>query len=281
MSASDSRPQETDGQRPPLAVGIDLGTTYSVIAYINHHGQPTSIPNSNGDVLTPSVVLFGDDGTVVGKEAVLAAPLEPDKVADCVKRDIGSKHYRSPINGELLPPEVISGFILRRLKDDAERKLGPIKKAVITVPAYFDETRRRATMDAGLLAGLQVLDIINEPTAAAIAYGYQAGFLDRSGALRDDKTIRTLVYDLGGGTFDVTLVEMSNQSFKALATDGDVLLGGKDWDEKLVELATRLAKTRATIRKRGTSCSPPPRPPKRRSRNAPRPRCTSTIAASG
>lgn len=275
---------ETDGSRPPLAVGIDLGTTYSAIAHINHHGQPASIPNSNGDVLTSSVVLFGDDGTVIGKEAVLAAPLEPDKVADCVKRDIGNKHYRKPIKGELLPPEVISGFILRRVKDDAERKLGPIKKAVITVPAYFDETRRRATMDAGVLAGLEVLDIINEPTAAAIAYGYQAGFLDRSGALKGDQAIRTLVYDLGGGTFDVTLVEMSNQSFKALATDGECFWAAKTGTKSSSNLpplasATKSAKIRATIRKRGTSCSPLPRPPKRRYPNAPRPRCTSTIAA--
>lgn len=221
----------------PLAVGIDLGTTYSVIAYLDPQGRPASISNSSGDILTPSVVLFDEGGTVVGKEAVLAAALEPGKVADCVKRDMGSKYYHKKINGELLPPEVISSYVLRRLKSDAERKLGPICKAVITVPAYFDETRRRATMDAGRLAGLDVLDIINEPTAAAIAYGYQAGFLDRSGRVGGDKPVRVLVYDLGGGTFDVTVVEMHGQSFRALATDGDVRLGGKDWDEKLVELA--------------------------------------------
>lgn len=219
------------------AIGIDLGTTYSVVAYLDHQGRPISIPNVAGDILTPSVVLFDQEGTVVGKEAVLAAPLEPDKVADCVKRDMGSKHYRKPINGEHLPPEVISSYILRRLRADAERKLGPITKAVITVPAYFDETRRRATIDAGRLAGLEVLDILNEPTAAAIVYGYQEGLLDRSGQVQGDRPVRVLVYDLGGGTFDVTVVEMSGNSFKALATDGDVRLGGKDWDEKLVEIA--------------------------------------------
>ena len=232
------------GQRAaPAAVGIDLGPTYSVIAYLDAQGRPTSITNSNGDVLTPSVVLFDEGGTIVGKEAVLAAAIEPDKVAECVKRDMGSKYYHKKINGELLPPEVISSYILRRLKSDAERKLGPVCKAVITVPAYFDETRRRATMDAGRLAGWEVLDIINEPTAAAIVYGYQEGFLDRAGKVAGDRPLRVLVYDLGGGTFDVTVVEMQGQSFKALATDGDVRLGGKDWDEKLVEIASaRLAK---------------------------------------
>lgn len=230
-------PAPDGGRKLPVAVGIDLGTTYSVIAHIDSQGRPTSIPNTNGDLLTPSVVLFDDGGTVVGKEAVLAAALEPDKVAECVKRDMGSKYYHLKINGELLPPEVISSYILRRLKADAERKLGPVSKAVITVPAYFDEARRRATMDAGRLAGLDVLDILNEPTAAAIVYGYQQGFLDRTGKVKGDKPLRVLVYDLGGGTFDVTVVELSGQSFRAIATDGDVRLGGKDWDEKLVEMA--------------------------------------------
>lgn len=226
----------------PPAIGIDLGTTYSVVAYVDPQGRPMSIANANGDILTPSVVLFDVEGTVVGREAVLASTLEPDRVAECVKRDMGSKFYRKKIGGEFLPPAVISSYILRQLKADAERKLGPVSKAVITVPAYFDETRRRATMDAGRLAGLEVLDIFNEPTAAAIVYGYQEGFLDRSGKVKSDKPVRVLVYDLGGGTFDVTVVEMTTQSFKAVATDGDVRLGGKDWDEKLVEIAAaRLA----------------------------------------
>lgn len=229
-------PAAAPAQAVAVPVGIDLGTTYSVIAHLDEKGRPTSIPNSNGDLLTPSVVLFDDDGVVVGKEAVLAAALEPDRVADCVKRDMGGKYYHKPIRGELLPPEVISSFVLRRLKQDAELKLGPITKAVITVPAYFDETRRRATMDAGRLAGLDVLDIVNEPTAAAIAYGYQAGYLDADGHVKGDRPVRILVYDLGGGTFDVTIVEMSGQMFRALATDGDVRLGGKDWDEKLIDM---------------------------------------------
>ena len=234
----DSIPATAPSRAAP-AVGIDLGTTYSVIAYLDEQGRPTSAANSNGEVLTPSVVLFDQEGTVVGREAVLAAALEPDKVADCVKRDMGSKYYHKKIGGELLPPEVISSYILRRLKSDAERKLGPIEQAVITVPAYFDETRRRATMDAGRLAGLDVLDILNEPTAAAIVFGHQKGFLDRSGRVKSESPVRVLVYDLGGGTFDVTVVELSDQSFTALATDGDVRLGGKDWDEKLVEIAAK------------------------------------------
>jgi molecular chaperone DnaK len=224
------------------AVGIDLGTTYSVVAFLDPQGRPTCIPNSDGDLLTPSVVVFDDDGVVVGKQAVAAASLEPEKVAESAKRDMGSRHYHKQINGQWLPPEVISAYILKRLKADAERKIGPISKAVITVPAYFDETRRRATMDAGKLAGLDVLDIINEPTAAAIVYGYQTGLLDRSGGVAGGKPLRVLVFDLGGGTFDVTLVEIGNQSFKALATDGDVLLGGKDWDQKLVEIAAERLK---------------------------------------
>ena len=219
------------------AVGIDLGTTYSVIAYLDAHGRPTSIPNAAGDILSPSVVLFDPEGPVVGKEAVAAAALEPDRVAVCVKRDMGQKAYRHKINGESMPPEVISSLILRSLKADAARRLGPVRKAVITVPAYFDEVRRRATMDAGRLAGLEVLDIINEPTAAAIAYGYQVGFLDPTGKAPGDRPLRVLVYDLGGGTFDVTILEIRGTSFKALATDGDVYLGGKDWDERLINIA--------------------------------------------
>src|SRR5262249_50114492 len=217
-------------------VGIDLGTTYSVVAHLDAHGRPISIPNSAGDLLTASVILFEESGPVVGKEAVLAAAMEPEKIAECVKRDMGSRAYRKKINGEVLPPEVISSIILKSLKADAERKLGPVRKAVITVPAYFDEPRRQATIDAGRLAGLDVLDIINEPTAAAITYGYQLGFLDRGGRT-GGKPLRVLVYDLGGGTFDVTIVEIQGTSFKALATDGDVSLGGKDWDEKLVDIA--------------------------------------------
>ena len=221
-----------------IALGIDLGTTYSVIAHLDATGRPTSIPNAAGDLTTPSVVLFEDGNPVVGKEAVMAAAMEPERVAVCAKRDMGSKMYRKKINGEHLPPEVISSIILRAMLTDAKRKLGAdVGKAVITVPAYFDESRRRATTDAGRLAGLEVLDIINEPTAAALCFGYQLGFLDVTGKAKSDAPIKILVYDLGGGTFDVTIVEIQGSSFKALATDGDVALGGKDFDDALVNLA--------------------------------------------
>jgi molecular chaperone DnaK len=234
---SDIEPRPAGAPPTGIVVGIDLGTTYSLIAHVDAKGRPCCVPNGAGDLLTPSVVLFDEDATVVGKEAVLASTMEPDKVAECVKRDMGAKVFRKKVAGEYLPPEVISSLILKSLKADAERKLGPIRQAVITVPAYFEETRRRATMDAGRLAGLEVLDIINEPTAAAIAYGYSLGFLDRDCKLTADQPLRVLVYDLGGGTFDVTIVEIQGQHFKALATDGDVCLGGKDWDEKLIEIA--------------------------------------------
>ena len=229
-------PADTSPSAQPLAIGVDLGTTYSTIAYVDRDGRPCSIPNATGDRLTPSVILMEDDGVVVGREARMAAAMEPGRVAECAKRDMGCKAYRKPLDGEFIPPEVLSSFILRSLKADAERMLGPVAQAVITVPAYFDEPRRRATMDAGRLAGLQVLDIVNEPTAAAIAYGYQKGFLDTNGEEAGTAPVRLLVYDLGGGTFDVTIVEILPGSFKALATDGDVELGGRDWDEKLLNL---------------------------------------------
>lgn len=232
-----SKAEAERAANPGPVIGIDLGTTYSVVAHVDSQGRPVSIPNSAGDLLTPSVVLFDSEQVVVGKEAVQASAMEPDKVAECAKRDMGAQYYRKQINGENIPPEVISSFVLKALKADAERKLGDVGQVVITVPAYFDETRRRATVAAGQLAGLHVLDIINEPTAAAIAYGYQLGYLDRAGHLHSDKPLRVLVYDLGGGTFDVTIVEIQGKSFRALATDGDVYLGGKDWDEKLVGLA--------------------------------------------
>ncbi len=220
-----------------IAIGIDLGTTYSASAYLDGHGRPTTIMNATGDLTTPSIVLFDSEGPVVGKEAFMAAGMEPEKVAILAKRDMGNAVYRRKINNEHLPPEVINSIILRSLKADAERKLGPISKAVITVPAYFDEARRRATMDAGRLAGLEVLDIINEPTAAAIAYGYQVGFLDKTGQFQSGKPMRVLVYDLGGGTFDVTVLEINGTDFKTIATDGDVTLGGADWDERILDTA--------------------------------------------
>ena len=214
-------------------IGIDLGTTFSVVAYLDGSGRPITIVNGEGDLITPSVVLFDGKSAVVGKEAVKAAVMEPELIADFAKRDMGSMFYSKKVGGQQLPPEVIQSLILEKLKNDAERKLGPIGKVVVTVPAFFNEPRRKATQDAAQLAGLEVLDIINEPTAAAIAFGYQVGFLDAKGEARKKETI--LVYDLGGGTFDVTLMEIEGSEFTAIATGGDVFLGGIDWDRRLAD----------------------------------------------
>lgn len=214
------------------AVGIDLGTTFSVIAHLDSAGRPWTIPNAEGDLTTPSVVCFDGESTVVGKEAVKAAVAAPEQIAQFAKRDMGCQVYEKAIHGEHLPPEVIQSFILDKLRRDATLKLGEFRKVVITVPAFFNEPRRKATQDAGSLAGLEVMDIINEPTAAAIAYGVQQGFLTAKGEAKQKEKI--LVYDLGGGTFDVTVMEIDGNHYNAIATAGDVYLGGIDWDERIV-----------------------------------------------
>jgi molecular chaperone DnaK len=217
------------------AIGIDLGTTYSVLAKLDERGQPVTLVNAEGDRLTPSVVLIEGNDVVVGKEAVKAMGSEGERVAECAKRDMGHRAYHRAIGGKQYPPEVIQAWILNKLRCDAMQQIGPFDKTVITVPAYFDEVRRKATQDAGYMAGCEVLDIINEPTAAAVAFGFQQGFLSATGST--DRPRRVLVYDLGGGTFDVTVMEIRGSEFLALATDGDVALGGYDWDQRLVNLA--------------------------------------------
>ncbi|HLA85037.1 MAG TPA: Hsp70 family protein [Thermoguttaceae bacterium] len=219
------------------SVGIDLGTTFSAVAWIGPDGKTQMVPNSEGDVLTPSVVLFEDENVAVGREARRAALTEPGRVAQWVKRDMGQRVYSRPIRGNWLPPEVIQACILQRLKIDLTAALGPGARVVITVPAYFDEPRRKATADAGEMAGLDVLDIVNEPTAAALAFGEAIGYLSRSGEVTRPMTV--LVYDLGGGTFDVTLLRLSPGNVQCLATDGDVRLGGYDWDMRLVDHLAR------------------------------------------
>ncbi len=216
------------------AVGIDLGTTYSAVAYLDDMGRPVTMVNSEGDLATPSVVLFDGDTTVIGKEAIKAVATEAEHVAQCAKRDLGERAFHRVIEGRRYPPEAIQAWVLNKIKRDAERQLGPLTASVvITVPAYFDEVRRKATQDAGYMAGLEVIDIINEPTAAAMAFGFQQGFLNREGGA--NKPQKLLVYDLGGGTFDVTVMEIRGDEFLALATDGDVQLGGQDWDQRLVD----------------------------------------------
>ena len=217
----------------PLAIGIDLGTTFSAVARLDDTGRPVTVPNAEGDLTTPSVVLFDGDDVVVGKEAVKALGTEAERIAECAKRDLGLREYHKPVDGVKYPPEVLQAFILKKLREDAARLAGPFAQAVVTVPAYFDEVRRKSTQDAGYMAGLEVLDIINEPTAAAVAFGFQQGFLNTRGEAHAPQKV--LVYDLGGGTFDVTLMEIKGTEFTALATDGDVQLGGRDWDQRLVD----------------------------------------------
>jgi molecular chaperone DnaK len=232
------------GRAAPI-VGIDLGTTFSVVSALDAAtGRPFTIPNEHGDRTTPSVVLFDEDGgLVVGKEAQRVAPVEPGRVAECPKRDMGRPLYHRPVAGRRVAPELLSAAILRRLKADDEHVVGPFREVVVTVPAYFDHTRREATVAAGRLAELDVVEVLNEPTAAALAYGHQKGFLGADGVpMSDAPTARSgmltvLVYDLGGGTFDVTVMQIKVRHFKTLATDGDVRLGGRDWDRRVVDHA--------------------------------------------
>ena len=210
-----------------LLVGIDLGTTYSAIAALDERGRPFTVPNRDGEMLTPSAVLFAGEDVVVGQAALDVALEQPDRVATLIKRRMGYDSYGSPVAGREFRPETLSAIILRKLVQDAALHLGPIRQAVITVPAYFDDTRRKATHDAGHIAGLDVIDILDEPSAAALAYSFQreSGLLSSSAVL---------VYDLGGGTFDATLVHLSRRHFQTVAIEGDVRLGGKDWDDRIV-----------------------------------------------
>ena len=221
------------GKKHP-AVGIDLGTTFSVISVLDDLGRPQTYTNAEGDKITPSVVFFEEENVVVGKEALKALATEAEQVAELAKRDLGNRFFHKQLSGRQFPPEALQAWILNKLRRDVEKQIGPFSKVVITVPAYFDEVRRKATQDAGYIAGLEVMDIINEPTAAAVAFGFQQGFMRPDGAEIEKRKI--LVYDLGGGTFDVTVMEIGGRKFTALATDGDVQLGGKDWDQRLVDL---------------------------------------------
>ena len=155
-------------------VGIDLGTTFSAIATLDDRGQPVTLPNRDGDMLTPSAVLLDDGDAVVGQAALDVALEQPDRVATLIKRRMGQPDFGRPVAGRDFRPETLSAIILRKLVQDAELRIGPIARAVITVPAYFDDTRRKATKDAGRIAGLDVLDILDEPTAAALAYSFQS-----------------------------------------------------------------------------------------------------------
>lgn len=242
-----------DSSRTSPAVGIDLGTTNSVVAHLDAFGRPESLRNAEGDLTTPSVVFFDKGGAIVGKEAVLAAEYEPSRIARHAKRDMGENAYQKQIRGESLPPEVVQAIVLRKLKADAESHLGEFSQAVITVPAYFNEPRRKATQDSARLAGIELLDIINEPTAAAIMYGIQQGFLNDQGESAKQETI--LVYDLGGGTFDATLMEIDGRSYQCIGTHGEVQLGGIDWDRRLVDRLAEEFQNEHKVDPRGDECS--------------------------
>ena len=209
------------------AIGIDLGTTFSAVAHIDAYGKPQIIPNFENERITPSVILFEGENAVVGSVARNSAVAEPEKIVEFVKREMGKpkEHFHREFGGKKYSAEELSAVILMKLKKDAEKYLKePVTDAVITVPAYFNDAERTATITAGRLAGLNVLQIINEPTAAALSYG-----LDK---LDDTQTV--FVFDLGGGTFDVTIMRIENHKLDIIATNGDHRLGGKDWDDVIV-----------------------------------------------
>ena len=205
-------------------IGIDLGTTNSCVA-VFEGGEPVVIPNPEGARTTPSVVAFTKTGErIIGQVAKRQAITNPDRTIMSIKRHMGSD-YKVNIDGKSYTPQEISAMTLQKLKADAEAYLGaPVTEAVITVPAYFSDAQRQATKDAGKIAGLDVKRIINEPTAAALAYG-----IDK------EKDQKVMVFDLGGGTFDVSLLEISDGVFEVLATNGDTMLGGDDFDQRLID----------------------------------------------
>lgn len=206
--------------------GIDLGTTYSCIARVDDTARAEVIKNNDGDNITPSVVAFEGDNVIVGADAKAEAVLNPETTVMLVKTLMGKTDFAINYNGEDKTPEEISAFILRKLTQDASEQLGvEVKDVVITCPAYFGTAERTATKNAGKIAGLNVLEIISEPTAAALYYGCAKE--------QDEKTI--LIYDLGGGTFDVTIMRISSDKIEVVCSDGDHDLGGKNWDEMLIE----------------------------------------------
>lgn len=206
-------------------IGIDLGTTNSAVA-VMEGGEAVIIPNTEGNRTTPSVVAFTKDGErLVGETAKRQAILNPQNTISSIKREMGSD-FKVDIDGKKYTPEEISAMILQKIKKDAESYLGEtVTEAVITVPAYFTDAQRQATKDAGKIAGLDVKRIINEPTAAALAYGVD----------KETDQHKIMVYDLGGGTFDVSILEVGDGVFEVLATRGNNRLGGDDFDKELID----------------------------------------------
>ncbi|MEK6261287.1 MAG: Hsp70 family protein [Planctomycetota bacterium] len=215
---------------PTHAVGIDLGTTYSCLSYLNEHGEPITVPNKDGELSTPSVVLFDGDHVVVGTEALRNSIRHPDKVIVHAKRYMGSPTHRWKIGGKSYSPIDISTFILKSMLDSARERVGEIERAVITVPAQFSDVQRQATAEAGKRAGLKHVDIINEPVAAALCFvlGTEGIWFTE---LATAQTI--MVVDLGGGTFDLSLVRYQKNEVRVIASGGDLHLGGLDWNKAL------------------------------------------------
>src|SRR5256885_7956156 len=210
-------------------VGIDLGTTFCAMAHIDPYGKPQIIPNTESERLTPSVILFDGASVIVGTLAKNNAVAEAERIVDFVKREMGKpkEQFQREFGGRMYSAEELSALILKKLKADAEKYLRePVTDAVITVPAYFNDAERTATIHAGQLAGLNVLQLVNEPTAAALAYGVN----------KIDENQTVFVFDLGGGTFDVTIMRIENRQIRILATNGDHRLGGKDWADLIVNL---------------------------------------------
>ncbi|MBI5761057.1 MAG: Hsp70 family protein [Planctomycetales bacterium] len=217
---------------PTHAVGIDLGTTYSCIAYLNEHGEPVSLSNAEGETSTPSVLLYDQGEIIVGTEALRNAIMNPTHVIQNAKRSMGDPNQKWVIEGRTFTPMDVSAGILRKLLDDAQRQIGPIDRAVITVPAQFSDLQRKNTQEAGRRAGLSRVDIINEPVAAALCYVLGAEGLWFSELANEQ---RILVYDLGGGTFDLSLVKYAQNEVRVMASSGDLYLGGIDWNECLLK----------------------------------------------
>jgi len=212
-----------------MRIGIDLGTTFSAMAFVNDSGNAQLIPNREGDRTTPSVVLFEDGVPTIGREAKANSITDPYNVSEFVKRQMGNRDWSfESESGDKFSSEDISAIVLKKLKTDAQDFLDkPVTEAVITVPAYFSDAQRKATQDAGRIAGLNVIAIINEPTAAALFYG----------VANDSFSGNILVYDLGGGTFDVTILNVTPRSMNVIATHGDRYLGGFDIDNRLITYA--------------------------------------------
>ncbi|HTI51238.1 MAG TPA: Hsp70 family protein [Planctomycetaceae bacterium] len=222
------------------AVGIDLGTTYSCIAYLNEQGEPVSIPNQEGEISTPSVVMYDQGDEIVGTEALRNAIMHPAQVVQNAKRFIGDPKKHWTIDGKSYSPVDVSTSILRKLLHDAAQQIGPIDRAVITVPAQFSEAQRLATVEAGRRAGLAQVDIINEPVAAALCYVLGTEGLWFTELASEQ---RILVYDLGGGTFDLSLVSYTKDQVRVIASTGDLNLGGIDWNQRLLDaVASQFAK---------------------------------------